>query len=178
MPTCRWAVHPGTETLCTPRGTRGWLRASFQGEARGNGDGRVFSGMTGCLCPVWGCRVYPGRRKWELRGWGWSGVGERSGAECLLPSVPQTLHPARGWLFPQSVLSCVSVCGGRAREGRTGEHLPGDGSPHSPLLRIPPNPGPLHSLDLRPQDPNNLVQPVASRMVFVCLFPKEAPSLR
>lgn len=121
MPTCRWAVHPGTETLCTRRGMRGWLCALFRGEARGNGDGRVFSGMTGCLCPVWGCRVYPGWRMWELRGWGWSGVGERSGAECLLPTVLQTLYPARGWLFPQSVLSwlvqlwalCVGAGAGR-----------------------------------------------------------------
>lgn len=51
----------------------------------------------------------PGRRKWELRGCGWSGVGKRSRPECLLPSVPQTLHPARGWLLAQSILSCIPV---------------------------------------------------------------------
>lgn len=124
----------------------------------------------------------PDRMPLLTAGVGMEWVGEWSGAECLLPAVPQTLHPVRGWLFPQPVLSWLvqlrALCGGRGWEGRIDEHLPGDGSPHSPLVRIPLNPGPLHSLDLRPQNPNELVQPVASWMVFVCLFPKEAPSLR
>ena len=121
----------------------------------------------------------PGSRKWELWGWGWSGVRERSRAECLLPSVPQTLYPARGWLFPQCVLSCISVQlwalrvgAGPGRGALVNTCQETGGSPQSLLVRIRLNPGPLHSLDLRPQGPNGLVQCVASRLVFVCLFPR------
>lgn len=101
-----------------------------------------------------------------------------SAARCSSDSVP-----CEGLAVPPVCPELIgaapgSLYGGRGREGCIDEHLPGDGSPHSPLVRIPLNPGPLHSLDLSPQDPNELVQPVASQMVFVYLFPKEAPSLR
>ena len=63
----------------------------------------------------------PDRMPLLTAGVGMEWVGEWSGAECLLPAVPQTLHPARGWLFPQSVLSslvqlralCVGAGAGR-----------------------------------------------------------------
>ena len=109
MPTCGWAVHPGTETLHPERNeglvavlhSRGrHVGTVVGGSSPGGQDASVLCGDAGDV---------PGRRKWELWGWEWSGVGERSRAECLLPSVPQTLHPARGWLFPQSILSCISV---------------------------------------------------------------------
>lgn len=96
-----------------------------------------------------------------------------SAALCSSDSVPcegLAVPPVRPELHLCAALG--SPCGGRAGEGRIGEHLPGDGSPQSPLVRIHLNPGPLHSLDLRPQGPNGLVQCVASRLVFVCLFPR------
>lgn len=121
----------------------------------------------------------PGRRKWELRVMDGVGWGSGAGLSVLLPSVPQTLHPAGLAVSPvhPELHPCAawgSLCGGRARRGTLVNTCQETGA-LTLLCEDPLSPGP-YLLRSQASEPNGLVQRVASQLVFVCLFPKRPPA--